>query len=136
MSTFSQNPDPITTFAELAAETVVAPTWQIVFDAAEEHLAATRPSEFDTEDIGRTAWSWLKEPERESALDVLFYTYWSAQVNDAEELARFERERAPRAALRERLAEFRSLADRSRPVPYALLADIATLAEQLMGGAS
>lgn len=128
-------PDRLSEFDVITQDVVPLSPWQSMFDAAEEHLTATCLNGFDVEEIGRTAWSWLPELEREWALDILFYTYWSAQVNDAEEQARYERERRPRAELRERLTEFRSLADRSSPVPHALLADIATLAEQLMGGA-
>lgn len=133
MSTFSQNPDP-TTFDEITATIPRPSAWEIMFDAAEEELRATRPEGFETEEIGRNAWGNLPESERPAALDVLFYTFWAAVQSDADEMARYERERDVRTALRARLDEFELLTRLSSPVSRDLVEDIATLAAQLHAG--
>lgn len=135
MSTFSQNPEPATTFEQLVADVPEVSVWEASFDAAEEFLTATRPDGFEVEDIGRMAWERLQDTDRPAAFKALFYTYWSSMVNDREELDRYEREHAARATLRARLDEFETLTQLSSPVTRELVTDIATLARTLVGGA-
>lgn len=133
MSTFSQNPDPA--FKEITDELVMPSAWQAMFDEAREHLTDAQPDNFDVEDIGRLAWSWLPEGDKPRALDILFYNHWATQLSDEAELERYEREKDARLERRYLLSRYAELADGSRPVPYALLADIVQLTHQLEGGA-
>lgn len=112
--------------------------WKAAFEEAEETLVAAREDalrrgDFEIEDIGRAAWDFLPEAEREGALDELFYTYWSVVQSDADELARYERERDVRAALRDRLDELHTLTGDSVAADRALHEQIADLAGQLLG---
>lgn len=136
MSSSSQNPGatPNPAFKEITDELVMPSAWQAMFDEAREHLAETQPDGFEVEDVGRLAWSWMPETEKARARDILFYTYWAAQLSDEEELERYEREKEDRLERRYLLGRYEELADGSRPVPYALLADIVRLTYQLNGG--
>lgn len=112
--------------------------WKAAFEEAEETLVAAREDalrrgDFEIEDIGRAAWDFLPEAEREGALDELFYTYWSVVQSDADELARYERERDVRSALRDRLNELHTLTGDSVAADRTLLEQIADLAGQLLG---
>jgi hypothetical protein len=51
---------------------------------AEELLLATRPDGFEVEEIGRIAFADLPEAEKKDALDELFYTYWTALLDNRE----------------------------------------------------
>jgi hypothetical protein len=135
VSTFSQNPEPATTFAEIVAEIAQPSLWKASFEAAEDFLQETRPDGFEIEEIGRTAWDMLPEGDQPAAKDELFYTYWSAQQNDREELARYEREHAARATLRARLDEYETLTQLFSPVTRELVTEIASLARTIVGGA-
>ncbi|HTE57054.1 MAG TPA: hypothetical protein VK698_39645 [Kofleriaceae bacterium] len=135
MSPSNQNPDPAAFFG-LVEDIPELSVWEASFDAAEDFLTETRPEGFQVEDIGRHAWDRLPERDRPAALNALFYTYWSAMVSDREELARFERDNDMRVLLRGRLDEYEDLAAVSIPAPAALVADIAALARQLVGGAA
>lgn len=136
MSSSSQNPGatPNPAFKEITDELVMPSAWQAMFDEAREHLSDTQPDDFEVEDIGRLAWSWLPEGDKPRALDILFYNHWSAQLSDEEELERYEREKDARLERRYLLSRYEELADGSRPVPYELLADIVRLTYQLNGG--
>lgn len=58
--------------------------WETAFAEAEETLRVISPEGFTAEDIGRVALDMLPEFEKEAALDVLFYTYWAARMQDRE----------------------------------------------------
>lgn len=77
-------------FDLLMTEVPVITPFQTLFDEAEELLLATRPGDFDVEEIGRLAFEELPEAEKAAALDELFYTYWSARELDRGTLARYE----------------------------------------------
>lgn len=130
-----QSPDP-GVFKTLVENIPDLPAWEAMFIEAEESLDERRPEDFAITDIGRMAWKRLPRDEREEALDLMFLTYWSAMESDRDESARYEREHDMRVLLRSRLDEFEDLAAASIPAPAALVADIAALARQLVGGAA
>ncbi|MDX3230535.1 hypothetical protein [Streptomyces sp. ME19-01-6] len=134
MSTFFQNPEPDTIFEQITSGLRRVSPLAAMFDAAEDKLLADRPEGFHPEDIGRLAWEWLPETERDEAFDQLLYTYWSARENDREELVRYELEQAARGALRSRLGEYEALTALGSPVSRELVGDIAALARTLLGG--
>lgn len=78
-------------FDEVTRDVPMVSAWQAMWNEAEEMLIEVRPDGFLVEDIGRAAFDSLPESEKEEALDVLFYTYWSA--TQADRLARRERPR-------------------------------------------
>lgn len=89
------SPDPTNPFAPdefdlLMTEVPMVSPWEAMFTEAEEMLAEAHPEGFDVLYIGREAFDSLPESEKEEALDVLFYTYWAARMQDREELARHE----------------------------------------------
>lgn len=129
-----QNPDPI--FNELVEGIPELSVWEVSFDAAEEDLKETSLDGYEVEDIGRLAWGRLHEGDRKHALNAMFYTYWAETRTDRDELDLLEREREARATLRDRLDEFEALTSVSSPVSRDLVADIAALARQLVGGAA
>lgn len=135
MSTSSQNPDPAT-FDEMVEDIPELSVWEVSFDAAEEDLKETSLDGYEVEDIGCLAWGRLHEDDRKHALNAMFYTYWAETRTDRDELDLLEREREARATLRDRLAEFEALTSVSSPVSRDLVADIAALARQLVGGAA
>ena len=125
-------------FDEIMTGVRVLTPWKAAFDEAEETLLAAREDElrrgdFEIEDIGRAAWDFLPEAEREAAQDELFYTYWSVVQSDADELARYERERDVRTALRERLDDLHTLTGSSVAADREILERIADLAGELLG---
>lgn len=124
----------LTVFNEIVADLPMPTMWQTAFEAAEEQLQAELPEGFNPRLIGQVAWEQLPEGAEEKARDELFYVYWAAQDREELELARWEREKESRAKRQLLLEEFGRLADGSRPVPYALLADIVRLTYQLNGG--
>ena len=126
--------DTFDTFDDLTCGLSSATPLSEMFDAAEEHLAAACPEGFTPEDIGRLAWQSLPGSERAEAMDQLLYGFWAARENDREELARWEREHEVRDQLKGALFLYRLAADCPTPVSYELLAEIARLANQLMGG--
>ncbi|MEC4016008.1 hypothetical protein [Streptomyces sp. H27-D2] len=139
MSTSSQNPEPeritLTAFEEIVSGNPRVSVWQALFGDAEDMLLASRPEGYEVEDIGRSAFNWLPESEREEALDCLYYTYWASVQNDADEQVRFEQERAPKARLRVCLDEFRALRATGAPMRDGLVAEIVDLTDVLFGGA-
>ncbi|QIP87583.1 hypothetical protein GLX30_30165 [Streptomyces sp. Tu 2975] len=88
MSTFSQNPELPSDFDQIMCGVPVLSAWEAMFTEAEETLLASRLGEFQVEEIGRTAFNSLPESEKEAALDVLFYTYWSARQDQLDARAR------------------------------------------------
>lgn len=127
-----------TEFDDITVGVRVLTPWMAAFDEAEETLLAARDDElrredFKVEDIGRAAWDFLPEAERETAQDELFYTYWSVLQSDADELARYERERDVRSALRDRLDELHTLTGNSVAADRRILEQIADLAGALLG---
>lgn len=122
------------TFDTLTAGLSSATPLSVMFDEVEEHLAAAHPEGYTVKDAGRLVMQSLPEADRGPALDELLYVYWSARENDREELARYGREKDARAELGGHLALYRYALDNGMPPSYELLADIARLANQLMGG--
>lgn len=84
------NPFTPDEFDRLMAQVPMVSPWEAMFTEAEEMLAEAHPEGFDVLDIGREAFDSLPESEKEEALDVLFYAYWSARELDRETLARHE----------------------------------------------
>lgn len=122
------------TFEELVADLPMPTVWQTAFETVQDELRDEYKEGFDPKLVGWGAWDDLPEADREKALGELFYAYWAAQDREELELARWEREKEPRARQQQLLEEFGRLANGSRPVPYALLADIVRLTHQLNGG--
>lgn len=135
MSALNQNPDPVA-FDDVVVGIPDILPWEAMFIEAEEQLDKLRPEGFEIKEIGRLAWESLPEGERLAALNVLFLTYWSAMESDREELDRYEREHNLRVTLRSRLDAFEDLTAVSSPVSRDLVAEIASLARQLVGGAA
>lgn len=70
--------DAVIAAADPDEELTALPLWRRLFEAAEEQLARTKPGEYEVEDIGRLARSWLREQDVAEAFDTLSYTYWEA----------------------------------------------------------
>jgi hypothetical protein len=79
MSDFSLTP-----FDEITSSVAFVSPFEAMWNAAEEQLRAEHPEGFEVEEIGRIAFNSLPLSEREEALDVLFYTYWTATLADRE----------------------------------------------------
>ncbi|MGW6531382.1 hypothetical protein [Streptomyces venezuelae] len=109
---------------------------QAMFAEAEEELQAERPEGFEIHEIVERALFHLPEAEREAARRELYVVYWEARIADEHALAQSDELQAQRRELRRLLGRFEDLAGSSKPVPYALLADIARLSLPLMGTAS
>ncbi|WP_282790831.1 hypothetical protein [Streptomyces sp. CC224B] len=81
-------------FEEIIAGADLRPLWSRLFDESEQELLAGRPEGFNVEDIGRGAWARLaSDEERKTALDALFYAYWSVVMVEQEERERYEKAR-------------------------------------------
>ncbi|MFD7554179.1 hypothetical protein ACFV9E_06515 [Streptomyces sp. NPDC059835] len=61
-----------------------------LYDEAYELLLATRPDGFEPEEIGELAFEALPEAEKATAMQELFYTYWSGRELDRQAIARYE----------------------------------------------
>jgi hypothetical protein len=60
--------------------------WQVAFDQVESQIAADTTVHVDVLDIARAAWDCLPdEAARDEALDTLFYGWWEARRNRAEQ---------------------------------------------------
>jgi hypothetical protein len=77
-------PEPLTPFDEITSRIPMLSPFQAMWNESEELLQATRPDGFEVEEIGRLAFEELPPAEKAAALDVLFYTYWTATLADRE----------------------------------------------------
>lgn len=123
------------TFEEITSYIAPPSPWRVMWEESEQTLLEDRPEGFTPEDIGRLAFESLHEDWHDEAKDQLFYTYWSARENDREEMARYEREQATRAALAASLDEFEARQVLGFEVSPELVVNIARLARALLGGA-
>lgn len=76
--------EPLDEFDRITTGVPMVSPFQALWNEAEELLHATRPDGFEVEEIGRLAFEELPESEKAAALDVLFYTYWTAVLADRE----------------------------------------------------
>lgn len=120
---------------EQIVETVPRRTvWATRFDMEDERLQSECPDAHEVEDIGRCAWERLTEADQEFALEEMFYAYWENRQQQYDDKERWEREKPLKTQLQPLLAQFGDLLAVGRPVSFALVAEIAQLTHQLMGG--
>lgn len=53
--------------------------WQVMWEGAEETLAAAHPEGYDLLDVGRLAFDSLHDDLKPEALDALIYGWWEAE---------------------------------------------------------
>jgi hypothetical protein len=63
--------------------------WQVMWEGAEETLAAEHPHGYDVLDVGRLAFESLHDDLKAEALDALIYGWWEAEQDRAARDTRF-----------------------------------------------
>jgi hypothetical protein len=63
--------------------------WQVMWEGAEETLAAEHPEGYDVLDVGRLAFDSLHDDLKPAALDALIYGWWEAEQDRAARDTRF-----------------------------------------------
>ena len=71
----------LTRFEQMLRVNGVRPpaVWQVMWEGAEETLAAEHPEGYDVLDVGRLAFESLHDDLKAEALDALIYGWWEAE---------------------------------------------------------